>query len=66
LYRAADRRLICPCHQSVFDVADGAKVLDGPADHPLPQLPIEVSSDGYVRAKGDFPSPIGPGFWQAS
>jgi ubiquinol-cytochrome c reductase iron-sulfur subunit len=66
LYRAADRRLVCPCHQSVFDVADGARVLDGPADHPLPQLPIEVSADGYVRALGDFPGPIGPGFWQAS
>lgn len=66
LYRAADHRLICPCHQSVFDVADGAKVLEGPADHPLPQLPIEVAADGYVRAKGDFPSPVGPGFWEHS
>lgn len=66
LYRAADRRLICPCHQSVFDAADGARVLDGPADHPLPQLPIEVSVDGYVRARGDFPKPVGPGFWEAS
>lgn len=66
LYRAADHRLICPCHQSVFDVADGAKVLEGPADHPLPQLPIEVAADGYVRAQGDFPSPVGPGFWEHS
>lgn len=66
LYRSADHRLICPCHQSVFDVADGAKVLDGPADRALPQLPIQVSSDGYVRAKGDFPGPVGPGFWEAS
>jgi ubiquinol-cytochrome c reductase iron-sulfur subunit len=66
LYRSQDHRLICPCHQSVFDVADGARVLDGPADHPLPQLPIEISADGYVRALGDFPAPIGPGFWEES
>ncbi|HEV3153346.1 MAG TPA: Rieske (2Fe-2S) protein [Candidatus Baltobacteraceae bacterium] len=64
LYRSADHRLICPCHQSVFDAADGAKVLDGPADRPLPQLPIEISDDGYVRAGGDFNDSIGPGFWE--
>ena len=66
LYRAADHRLICPCHQSVFDAADGAKVLDGPADRPLPQLPIAISQDGYVRATGDFADAIGPGFWEHS
>ncbi len=66
LYRASDHRLVCPCHQSVFDVADGAKVLAGPADHPLPQLPIEIAQDGYLRAAGDFNGPVGPGFWQES
>jgi ubiquinol-cytochrome c reductase iron-sulfur subunit len=66
LYRSSDYRLICPCHQSVFDAADGARVLDGPADHALPQLPLEIGSDGYVRARGDFPQPPGPGFWQES
>lgn len=66
LYRAADHELICPCHQSVFDVTDGAKVLDGPADRPLPQLPIEISSDGFIRAAGDFDDAVGPGFWEHS
>ncbi|MFN2448746.1 MAG: Rieske (2Fe-2S) protein [Candidatus Baltobacteraceae bacterium] len=66
LYRAKDHRLVCPCHQSAFDAADGAKVLAGPADHPLPQLPIEIRDDGFVRATGDFPAPPGPGFWQES
>jgi ubiquinol-cytochrome c reductase iron-sulfur subunit len=66
LYRSADHLLLCPCHQSLFDAADGAKVIDGPADHPLPQLPIQIGSDGYVRALGDFPDPIGPGFWEHS
>lgn len=66
LYRSADHRLICPCHQSVFDVADNANVVTGPADHSLPRLPIEISSDGYLRATGDFPAPVGPGFWEHS
>lgn len=66
LYRAADHLLICPCHQSAFDVTDNAGVVSGPADHPLPRLPIEIASDGYLRATGDFPEPVGPGFWEHS
>jgi ubiquinol-cytochrome c reductase iron-sulfur subunit len=66
LYRSADHRLICPCHQSAFDVTDNASVISGPADHALPRLPIEIASDGYLRATGDFPSPVGPGFWEHS
>lgn len=64
LYRAHAKQLMCPCHQSVFDVVDDGKVVSGPADHALPRLPIEVSADGYVRATGDFPDPVGPGFWE--
>lgn len=63
LYRAASHELMCPCHQSVFDVVNAGAVISGPADHALPQLPIEVGDDGYLRAKGDFPVPVGPGFW---
>jgi len=64
LYRAAARQLLCPCHQSVFDVvADGA-VISGPADHALPRLPIEIGDDGVLRALGDFPEPVGPSFWE--
>ncbi|HLI95099.1 MAG TPA: Rieske 2Fe-2S domain-containing protein [Candidatus Baltobacteraceae bacterium] len=66
LYRSIDHRLICPCHQSAFDVTQNASVVSGPADHPLPRLPIEIAADGYLRAKGDFPSPVGPGFWEES
>ena len=64
LYRASAKELMCPCHQSVFDVVDNGSVVSGPADHALPQLPIEVDPSGYLRAKGDFPEPIGPGFWE--
>lgn len=64
LYRAKDHRLVCPCHQSTFDVANDAAVVFGPADHPLPRLPIGVDAEGYVVAMGDFNGPIGPGFWE--
>ncbi len=64
LYRAADHKLVCPCHQSVFDAANDAAVLAGPADHALPRLPLQIGDDGYVRADGDFPEPVGPGFWE--
>jgi quinol---cytochrome c reductase iron-sulfur subunit len=64
LYRAAARQLLCPCHQSVFDVLAGGAVVSGPADHPLPRLPIEIDGNGMLRAAGDFPEPVGPSFWE--
>lgn len=64
LYRASAEQLLCPCHQSVFDVVNDGAVVSGPADHPLPRLPIEIGADGYLRATGDFPVPVGPGFWE--
>lgn len=55
--------LLCPCHQSTFDVADGAKVVFGPAVRPLPQLPIALDDDGYIIAQRDFEEPVGPSYW---
>ncbi len=55
--------LLCPCHQSVFDLLDGARAIQGPAGRPLPGLPIYVDDAGYLRAAGDFTSPPGAGFW---
>jgi ubiquinol-cytochrome c reductase iron-sulfur subunit len=63
LYQAKSHLLLCPCHQSTFEVLNGAKPVFGPATRALPQLPLEIDSEGYVRAKGDFSSPPGPGFW---
>ena len=63
LYRSADRTLICPCHQSQFDVLHGAKPISGPAARPLPELPIRQLADGTFVALGDFPAPVGPSFW---
>jgi ubiquinol-cytochrome c reductase iron-sulfur subunit len=63
LYLAATHQLQCPCHFSVFDVLNGAQPTFGPAARPLPQLPLDVDSEGYLVAKSDFTGPVGPGFW---
>jgi ubiquinol-cytochrome c reductase iron-sulfur subunit len=63
LYRARAHELLCPCHQSTFDVLRGAVPTFGPADRPLPQLPMGLDDEGYLVALGDFPEPVGPGFW---
>jgi ubiquinol-cytochrome c reductase iron-sulfur subunit len=63
LYLAQQHQLRCPCHQSTFDVLDGARPVYGPAPKPLPQLRIEIGEDGSLRATGDFDAPIGPSFW---
>ena len=63
LYRAAQGQLICPCHQSTFDVMRGAQPVFGPAARPLPQLPIQMEADGTFTALGDFGEPVGPSFW---
>lgn len=65
LYEDQTGRILCPCHQSQFDVHDGARPVFGPATRPLPQLPIDVDDDGYFVATGDFIEPVGPGFWES-
>jgi ubiquinol-cytochrome c reductase iron-sulfur subunit len=56
--------LLCPCHQSTFDLADAAKVVFGPAARPLPQLPLMVDDEGYLVAQSDFREPVGPSYWE--
>ncbi|MFA9445965.1 Rieske 2Fe-2S domain-containing protein [Egicoccus sp. AB-alg6-2] len=63
LYRASVGELICPCHQSTFDVNRAAIVVSGPAGRGLPQLPLGVDDAGYLVATGDFSEPVGPSFW---
>jgi ubiquinol-cytochrome c reductase iron-sulfur subunit len=63
LYRDADHALLCPCHQSTFDVLRGAVPTFGPATRPLPQLALAVDGDGYLVAQRDFAEPVGPSFW---
>jgi ubiquinol-cytochrome c reductase iron-sulfur subunit len=64
LYEQKSHRLLCPCHQSTFDVLDHCKVVFGPAVRPLPQLPITVDDEGYLIAQSDFHEPVGPSFWE--
>ncbi|GAA2127289.1 ubiquinol-cytochrome c reductase iron-sulfur subunit [Streptomyces synnematoformans] len=64
LYEQQTHHVLCPCHQSTFDLSDGARVLFGPAGHPLPQLKITVNDEGYLYALGDFDEPVGPSFWE--
>lgn len=63
LYQAEEHLLLCPCHQSTFEVLAGARPVFGPATRALPQLPLGVDHEGFLVAKGDFETPIGPGFW---
>ncbi|TDD16320.1 Rieske (2Fe-2S) protein [Kribbella turkmenica] len=64
LYEQTTHHVLCPCHQSTFDLADGAKVVFGPAARPLPQLPLAVDSEGYLIAQSDFTEPVGPSFFE--
>jgi ubiquinol-cytochrome c reductase iron-sulfur subunit len=64
LYLAQVYQLRCPCHQSTFDVLNGAQPVYGPAARALPQLPIEIDPDGTMRALSDFTAPVGPSFWE--
>ena len=64
LYERTTHHLLCPCHQSTFDLADAGRVVFGPAARALPQLPIEVDSEGYLVAQSDFTEPVGPSFWE--
>jgi Rieske Fe-S protein len=43
----------CPCHETEFDAADSARVVNGPAPRRLPALPLKIV-DGYVVAAGTF------------
>ncbi|BFO20821.1 Rieske 2Fe-2S domain-containing protein [Streptomyces sp. KM77-8] len=64
LYEQQTHHALCPCHQSTFDLSDGARVIFGPAGHALPQLRIGVNDEGYLEALGDFDEPVGPAFWE--
>jgi len=64
LYEQHTHHLLCPCHQSQFDITHEAAVIFGPAARPLPQLPITVDSEGYLVARSDFTEPVGPSFWE--
>lgn len=63
LFESKENLLLCPCHQSTFDVLRAAQPTGGPAARPLPQLPLYADGDGTLRAGGHFSATPGPGFW---
>ncbi|MGI8492184.1 MAG: Rieske 2Fe-2S domain-containing protein [Acidimicrobiales bacterium] len=63
LYNVQTHQLVCPCHQSTFDVLDGCKPVFGPASRSLPQLPLGVDQHGYLITTIGYQEPLGPGFW---
>jgi quinol---cytochrome c reductase iron-sulfur subunit len=64
LYQEQTEQLVCPCHQSIFNVNAGAVPEFGPAPRPLPQLPLKVDTAGFLRSQGGFDQAVGPGFWE--
>jgi rieske iron-sulfur protein len=50
----------CYCHNSIFNPAQGAKVMAGPAPVPLAQIGVKVMHDGTLAFTSDFNGPIGP------
>lgn len=64
LYEHQTHHLLCPCHQSTFDLTQDCKVIFGPAKRPLPQLKISVDDEGYLVADQGFGQPVGPSFWE--
>jgi ubiquinol-cytochrome c reductase iron-sulfur subunit len=64
LYEQQTHHLLCPCHQSTFDVTRDCAVIFGPAARPLPQLPLAVDDEGFLVSRDDFQEPIGPSYWE--
>lgn len=52
--------IACPCHNSQFNPAEDAAVVGGPANRPLPSLPVSVNSDGVLEVAGMFSAAVGP------
>jgi len=64
LYEQLTHHMLCPCHQSTFDMANSGDVIFGPAARSLPQLAITIDEDGYLVSRGGFTQPVGPSFWE--
>ena len=64
LWEQQTHHLLCPCHQSTFDLGNSGVVVFGPAARALPQLPITVDAQGYLVARSDFTVPVGPSYFE--
>lgn len=52
------KAVFCSCHGSIYDLKDGAQVLDGPAPRPLPALPLKTEN-GAPAVAGSFTGRVG-------
>jgi ubiquinol-cytochrome c reductase iron-sulfur subunit len=64
LYEQETSLLLCPCHQSQFQITDNARPVFGPAARSLPMLPIALDDEGFFVAASDYKVPVGPSFWE--
>ena len=64
LYEQQTNRLLCPCHQSQFQITDNARPIFGPASRRLPALPLAVDDEGFFVASSDYRETVGPDFWE--
>ena len=64
LWEQQTHHLLCPCHQSTFDLGDSGLVVFGPAARALPQLPITTDAEGYLVAQRGFDVPTGPSYFE--
>jgi ubiquinol-cytochrome c reductase iron-sulfur subunit len=64
LWEQQTHHLLCPCHQSTFDLGNSGVVVFGPAARALPQLPITIDGEGYLVARSGFTVPVGPSFFE--
>ena len=64
LWEQQTHHLLCPCHQSTFDLGNSGVVVFGPAARSLPQLPITTDAEGYLIARDGFDVPVGPSYFE--
>jgi nitrate reductase gamma subunit len=48
----------CCCHNSIFDFANGGKVLGGPSPLPVPQVKLEIDASNDIYAVGMGPPTV--------
>jgi len=57
-YKASGPVGYCCCHGSIFDLVNGATVLGGPSQRPVPQVTLQVDDSGNIYAIGMGPPSI--------
>ena len=64
LYERTTHHVLCPCHQSTFDLADGGKVSSDRPPGRCRSCHSRSDDEGYLVAQSDFDRTRGPSFWE--